>query len=100
MKIMSFNYQGLVGPHKRSAFMRVITIDQLDIILLQETLGVGDVVKARLEIWVPGWLFETLDVRGCLDGLAVGWNRRSIKSLNSWGMESILGLNFLALELG
>lgn len=80
--------------------MRVITLEHPNIIMLQETLGVGDFVKEILESWLSGWLFVTLDVRGRLGGLAVGWNERTVKSLNSWGMESILGLNFSALELG
>ena len=100
MKIMSFNFQGLAGPHKISTFMRVITLEHPDIMMLQEILGVGEFFKSRLKIWLPRWIFETLDVRGHSGGLAVEWNERSVKSLNLWGMESVLGLNFLALELG
>ena len=48
---------------------------------------------------VFGWNFETLDARGCSSGLVVGWNDRTVKSLKSWGMESVLGINFLLLEL-
>lgn len=94
MKIMSYNCRGLAGPQKKSAFRRIILLDCPDSILLQETLGAGSVVKARLEGWLPGWIFETLDVRGRSGGLAVGWNERTIKPLNFWGMESVLGLNF------
>ena len=44
MKIMSFNYWGLAGPHKRLAIKRVVGLEHPNILLLQETLGVGDVV--------------------------------------------------------
>ena len=33
-------------------------------------------------------------------GLAIEWNERTVKALNLSGMESVLGLNFLALDLG
>ena len=99
MKIMSFNCRGLSSPHKLSALKRVVCLEHPDILLLQEILGVGGVVKVRLESWFPGWIFETLDVRGHSGGLEIRWNERTIKALNPWGMESVLGLKFLALDL-
>ena len=83
MKILSFNYQGLAGPGKKSAFIRVLTLEHLDVIMLQETLGVGDVVKERLESWLPGWSFVTLDARGRSGGLAVGWRNCCVKLVNA-----------------
>ena len=41
-----------------------------------------------------------MDVRGRSGGLEIGWNSRNIKVLNVWGMESVLGLTFKAMELG
>ena len=99
MKVLSFKCWGLAGPHKRSALRWVVEIDQPEIMLLQETLGVGLEVKAKLESWFGGWCFETLDVRGCLGGLAIGWNTRCVKVLNVWGMESVLGISIKALDL-
>ena len=98
MKILSFNCRGLVGPQKISALQRVVKVDKHDIILLQETLGVGSEVKTKLESWFGGWCFETLDVRGRSGGLAIGWNIRSVKVLNVWGMDSVLGISIKALE--
>ena len=72
MKILSFNYCGLAGPHKRSALWRVVEVDRPEIMLLQEMMGAGVEVKAKLETWFGGWCFETLDVRGRLSGLEVG----------------------------
>ena len=60
--------------------------------LLQETLGVGDVIKEKLESWFLGWQFETLDVRGRSGSLAMGWNTRVVKVLNTWGLDSVLGM--------
>ena len=99
MKLMSFNCWGLAGPHKISTLKRVVGLEHLGILLLQETLGVGDVVKTKLENWFLGWDFTTLDVRGCSGVLEIGWNEKTVKALNLWGKESVLGINFQALAL-
>ena len=57
-------------------------LEHPDVMLLQETLGVGEVIKAKLERWFLGWQFVTLDVRGRSGGLAMGWNTRVMKALN------------------
>ena len=54
MKIMSFNCWGLTSPLKIPALRRVVDLEQADVMLLQETLGVGDVIKAKLESWFLG----------------------------------------------
>ena len=92
MKFRSFNCRGLAGPLKRPALRRVVDLEHPDVIILQETLGVGDVIKEKLESWFQGWQFVTLDVRGHLGGLAMGWNTRVVKALNIWGMDSVLGM--------
>ena len=72
MNLMSFNCRGLACPHKRSTLNKVVSLEHPDILLLQETLGVGGVSKARLESWFPRWIFDTLDVRGHSRHLAIG----------------------------
>ena len=100
MKIMYFNCRGLAGPLKISSLKRMVFLECLDIILLQETLGIGEVVKARLEGWFSRWNFETLDVRGSSGGLAIGWNDRNVKVLNLWGSELNIGIYCSDLVLG
>ena len=100
MKILSFNCRGMAGPVKKSAFVRVLTLEHPDVILLQETLGVGEVIKEKLENWLPGWCFLTLDANGRSGGLAVGWRKCSVKLVNAWGMESVLGADLHCEELG
>ena len=63
MKLMSFNFQGLVVPHKISTLKTMVGLEHPNILLLQET------------------------IKG---GLVIGWNERTIKALNLWGMESVL----------
>ena len=100
MKLMSFNCRGLAGPVKKSAFIRVLTLEHMDVILLQETLGVGDVIKERLESWLPSWSFVTLDARGRSGGLVVGWRNSCVKLANAWGLDYVLGVEIFFEELG
>ena len=100
MKLLSFNCRGLAGPGKKSAFIRVLTLEHPDVILLQETLGVGEMIQERLESWLPGWSFVTLDARGRSGGLAVGWNNCRVKMINALGSEAVLGVEVCSEELG
>ena len=45
MKIMSFNWRGLAGPRIGSTLKWVVILEHQDVIMLQETLGVGVAVK-------------------------------------------------------
>jgi exonuclease III len=100
MKIMSFNCRGLANPHKKLTLKRVVINDHPDVILLQDTLGDGEVVQAALETMFPGWAFITSDVRGRSGGLVVGWNSKTVKILNSWGLDSCLGIELISVDLG
>jgi len=100
MKVMSFNCRGLAGPKKKSALIRVLTLEHPDMILLQETLGEGFIIKERLENWLSGWFFVTMDVKGRSGGLAVGWKSSAMKVLTAWGMESVLGVELMSVDLG
>jgi len=100
MKIMSFNCRGLAGPLKRPALRRVLDLEHPDVLMLQETLGEMEAVKSKLEGMLPGWVFHCLDVRGRSGGIATGWNPRTVKAENVWGMDSVLGCSFLSSDIG
>ena len=40
-----------------------------------------------------------MDARGRSGGLAIGWKEALVKAINLWGMESIIGLQYHALDL-
>ena len=42
----------------------------------------------------------TLDVRGRSGGLAVGWKLSVVKMVNSWGRDSVLGVDLFSADLG
>jgi hypothetical protein len=62
-------------------------------------MGVGDEVKTSLELLLPGWVFITVDAMGRSCGLATGWNSHNIQVLNTWGLDSRLGITVLTPEL-
>jgi exonuclease III len=99
MKCCSFNCRGLAGPLKRPALKRMILTEHPDVLLLQETLGEGVEVYNRLSALLPDWSFITLDSIERSGGLAIGWNSRTIKVINSWGFDSGLGITVTSKEL-
>ena len=76
----------------------MVDVEHPDILLLQETLGGGDVIKEKLESWFFGWNFVTLDVRGHSGGLAMGWDTHVVRALNLWGMDLVLGMTVQGLD--
>jgi len=70
-----------------------------DVLLLQETLGEGMEVDSKISFLLSNWIFITLDSIGRSGGLAIRWNCRTIKFLNSWGFEFGLGITFISTEL-
>jgi exonuclease III len=99
VKIMSFNCRGLVGALKKPALKRVIATEHPDVLLLQETMGVVEEVKFNLELLLPGWKFITVDAMGRSGGLAIGWNSHNIQVINTWALDSGLGISVLAPDL-
>lgn len=82
MIFLSYNCRGLASPQKKSSIKRMIALIDPQIILLQETMGLSDKVKAALESWLPGWAFEAVDAVGRSGGLAIGWVANQIRCEN------------------
>jgi exonuclease III len=74
MKILSFNCRGLANPVKKSSLKKLVEVVSLDVIFLQETLGINESVVASLESLMSGWSFVAVDANGCSGGLATGWS--------------------------
>jgi exonuclease III len=95
MKVLSFNCRGLASPHKKYSLKRLLTTQQPDVLLLQETMVDSTTTSTTLVTLLPGWHFEGIDAFGRSGGLITGWHSRSIKLLNSWALNSCLGVDFL-----
>jgi hypothetical protein len=69
MKILSTNVKGLGGHAKQLSLKRLINLERLEIILLQETMGMGEPLIFYLKNLLGGWDFIALDVEGLSGGV-------------------------------
>jgi exonuclease III len=100
MKFLSFNCKGVVSPSKKFALHRMVESTQPDLILPQETMGEASLVTFLLEVVLKQWNFIDVDSKGRSGGLAMGWNTRTIKILNSRGFDSGIGINISMEDMG
>jgi exonuclease III len=68
MKILSFNYRGLGGPHKKSSLQRLVVSNPSDLMLLQETMGDEALVVSWLKFGFKNWDLVGLDANGLSRG--------------------------------
>lgn len=99
MKWISFNCRGLASHAKKLALRILLDIELIDIIYLQEALGMDDQVISSLNSLMSGWIFHDLDVNGKYGGIALGINPNSIKMISSWGGARFIGMGIYSLEL-
>jgi hypothetical protein len=77
-----------------------VDLISLEVIFLQETLGVSESVVSILASFLPGWDFAAADAKGRSGGLATGWLLKKCNFESVWGFESGIGLNFFLTDLG
>eukprot|EP00253_Pinus_taeda_P016616 PITA_16616 len=78
---------------------RLLSVELVDILFLQETLSQGCVITHLLESWLPRWTFHTLDASGRSGGFVLGVKNRSIRICNVWGSSGHLGAHIYSSEL-
>ena len=84
--------QGFGKFQEKLSFKRLVTLHQSYILLLQESLGLEDVVTIFLKSTFAQLDFIAQDARGHSGGLAIGWNPKNIQIKNSWGCVLGMGL--------
>eukprot|EP00253_Pinus_taeda_P026707 PITA_26707 len=99
MKYLSFNCRGLASTSKKLSLQRLFEVEPIDIILLQETLGLAEYITRSLQSLVSSWIFVAIDVVGRSGGLAIGYNPRSIRVDASWGQSRFMGIDIFSAEL-
>ena len=99
MIVLSYNCRGLASPHKKSSLKRMISLLGPQIILLQETMGLWDLVKEAVESWLPGWAFEAVDAAGKSRGVAIGWMSTMIRCENFWGFHGGIGIEVYSRDI-
>jgi len=97
--MLSFNCRGLASPRKKLALRRLIALEAVNILFLQETLGPTSTITPSLESWLPGWSFYSLDSMGRSGGLALRTYNHSIKLNNIWGGHRYLGADIFSPTL-
>jgi len=99
MKLLSFNCQGLAIHRKKLALHSFLLTKLVDVLFLQETLGLAKAITLLLKSCPPGWSFQSLDVNGRLGGIALGINSCTIKSCNIWGGIGHIGADIYSSDL-
>eukprot|EP00253_Pinus_taeda_P018044 PITA_18044 len=79
---------------------RLIEIDTIDILMLQETLGSVEDIKHTLVALRPGWHHQALDAIARAGGLAISYNPRTINVSATWGSVGFIGMDLFSVELG
>jgi hypothetical protein len=97
---VSFHWQGQLLFLKKFSLHKLVESTQPNLILLQETLGEAASIITFLESFLKHWKFIGVYAKGRSRGLAIGWNTRSVKILNSWGFDLGLGINIFQEDLG
>ena len=90
MKLLSLKCRGLESTRKKLAVKRMISVQALEVILIQETMGPELEVENLLSSILPLYSFTAHSARGHSRGLAIGWKKSCIRCTNTWG--SSLGL--------
>ena len=83
MIFLYFNYRGLASQPKKLAFRELVRSQNLDIVLLQETLGKGDDVICSISKLLPNWVFYALDAVGRSRGMVTGFNPKKFRYVSS-----------------
>jgi len=100
MKFLSFNYRGLASHPKKLALKQLFRDNILDVIFLQETLGVGINITTVLNGMLSNWKICTIDGRGRSGCLALGIILISLKIINTSRCDGILVADVFSEELG
>eukprot|EP00253_Pinus_taeda_P019805 PITA_19805 len=100
MKIVSFNCRGLARPKTKLTLCRMIVVEPIEVIFLQENLGIVEAISHLLESMLPIWIFLGLEADGRSGRVALGYNSCAINLRNSWGGSGHIGVDLFIADLG
>jgi len=100
MKWLSFNCRGLAISPKNLALRILFESEPVEIIILQEMLGLVDHIYCVLQSLKPEWNFQSLDVMGRSGGLALGFNPCTIHLKACWGGAGFIGMDNFSIYFG
>ena len=95
---MNLNFTGLASLPKKLAVKRLIEKQSLDVIFLQETMCVGDILIKDMKILLKGWQFVSIDAKCRSGGSLLGWRIRNFILMNAWAMSLSLYVVLHSIE--
>ena len=84
MLIMPLNVRGIGKPYKKTTLKIMVDLHHPQVIMLQETLAVGDQILSKLKVLLPSWDFSGL--YGKYGGLLMGRHTNSMLCVNYWSI--------------
>ena len=99
MITMTLNYRGLASLPKKLAVRRLIVEHIVEVLFLQETMCVGELLVSEMESMNHGWKFLSVDARGKYGGLLLGWRMRHFQLINAWAFGYGLCASLHSIEL-
>ena len=99
MIILSYNCRGLASQPKKLALRELMKSYDPDVLMLQETLGLGVEVVGTLSRMFIGWGFHALDAHEISGRLVLGIKSGRLKEISSWGFENSLAMEVYSNEL-
>ena len=99
MIVMTLNCRGLASIPKKLAMRRLVDKQFIDVLFLQETKCDGVILMGEMESLFKDWKFVSMDPKGKLGGLLLGWRTSHFQLLNAWAMGSSLCASIYSIEL-
>ena len=95
MIFLSYNCRGVSSEAKKLALRDPVWSLKLDVIMMQETMGAGDILVESMSKLFPDWKFYALDANGHSRGVIMGFDTRKFREVSSWGNATHLGIGTL-----
>jgi exonuclease III len=90
MKILSLNYRGMTNPSKKLAISKIGSLENPDILFLQETMLLRQNATKMISSSLPGWEFLVVNAIGKSGGIILASRSRDIQVQNSRGIPFVL----------
>jgi hypothetical protein len=89
---------GLYNPSNIFSLCWLVDLHKLDMILLQETMGVRDKITWDLLKFMKDWDFLCINFVGSSKVLIIGWRKQTIRLTSSVIFELGVGVELISLE--
>lgn len=99
MKVISWNVRGSNNQLKRRLLKRIIRIEKLTIVFLQETKCSGEELRNYDKFFWKGVEMVALDANGVVGGIGILWNPNLVSLSNFVASKNMLSRHFHILGM-